>query len=102
VHLYNCNGEHIATAFHNYIFTPEGKNLGRYQADFECFVDRTGKYMGQIYEGNRLVRDPNFKYASFNFGDKGNEGDRAGWGKTPDIERTMLPIHLDHVSFGEE
>jgi hypothetical protein len=102
IHLYDSQGEHIATAFKNYLYSPEGKNLGRYQSDFECFVDRTGRYIGNIHEGNRLVRDVNFKYASFNFGDKGNEGDRAGWGRTPDIERTMLPLTLENVRFSED
>jgi hypothetical protein len=100
--LYNSGGEHIAVAVNGYIFSPEGKNLGRYQADFEVFVDRTGRYMGQIYEENRLVRDANFRYASFNFGDKGNEGDRAGWGRTADIFRTLLPPYLDDVKFSDD
>lgn len=100
--LYSSSGEHIAVAYKNYLYDPEGKNLGRYQDDFECFVDRSGRYLGQVYEGNRLVKDHNFRYSQFNFGDKGNEGDRAGWGRTPDIERVLLPTHLDDVSFGWE
>lgn len=101
LHLYNSGGEHIATAYGGYIYTPEGKNIGRYQSDFECFVDRAGHYIGQIHEGNRLVRDVNFRYASFNFGDRGNEGDRPGWGRTADIERTMLPLFLDNVRLND-
>jgi hypothetical protein len=102
VNLYNSQGEHVATCFLGYIYDPEGKNLGRYEADFECFVDRAGRYLGQVYDGNRLVREPTFRYANFNFGDRGNEGHRAGWGRTPDIERTTFPATLEDVNFTEE
>lgn len=102
VMLYSSGGDHVAVAWRGYLYDPEGKNLGRYQDDFECFVDRGGHYLGQIHDGNRLVKDHNFRYAHFNFGDKGNEGDKPGWGRTPDIERTSLPTFLDDVSFHED
>jgi hypothetical protein len=100
--LYRSSGEHVAVAYKGYLYDPEGRNLGRYQDDFACFVDRGGHYLGEIYDGNRLIKDHNFRYSHFNFGDKGNEGDRAGWGRTPDIERTLLPPHLEDVLLKEE
>ena len=100
--LYNSRGEHIAVAFEGHIYTPHGKHLGRWLDQLNAFVDREGWYFGEIVEENRLARDPNWLYRQMSFGNKGNEGDRAGWPGEPDTHPVVLERGYEDVKIGSE
>lgn len=98
--LYNSKGEHIAVAYKNGLYTPSGVNLGRLLEDFDVYIDRDGWYLGQIIEGDRLGRDPTWQHRDLNFGNKGNEGDSAGWGRQADtnayfFDRPFVDVKLE-------
>ncbi len=98
--LFNSKGEHVATACDAALYTPEGRNVGRWNEDLCVYLDRSGWYLGQIVEENRLAKDSTWQYRHMNFGEKGNEGDRAGWGRCPDIGPAILPYGFDDVKIG--
>jgi hypothetical protein len=97
-HLFNSRGEHVAVAWNDNLYTPSGKHIGRWAADLEVYLDRSGNYLGIVAEENRLVCDHNWQYRNINFGDRGNEGNRPGWTKQRDIEPIALPKWLSDVS----
>lgn len=97
INLFNSAGEHVATVCGKAIYTPEGQNIGRWNEELGVYLDRNGSYLGEIVEENRLARDPNWHYRHMNFGDRGNEGDRSGWGRRPDIGPAVLPRGWDDV-----
>lgn len=101
-HLYNSKGEHIAVAFDGGLYTPFGKYLGRWDAELDAFIDDKGWYLGQIVEGDRLAKDPNWHYRLMNFGNIASAGNRTGWTRQPDTDRVMLPYGYNDISFAEE
>ncbi len=102
VFLFNSHGEHIAVACDKALFSPQGENIGRLLEDYDVYLDRNGWYLGQIVDGNRLARDEAWIHRHLNFGDRGNEGDRAGWGRIADVERTYFDRGFEDVKLGSE
>lgn len=100
--LFNSHGEHVAVAYNKALFSPQGENIGRLLEDYDVYLDRNGWYLGQVLEGNRLGRDVAWIHRHLNFGDRGNEGDRAGWGRIADVERTYFDRGFEDVKFGED
>lgn len=99
IFLYNSKGEHVAVAYRAGLYSPQGENIGRLLDDYDVFLDRRGWYLGQIVDNNRLARDITWIHRHLNFGDRGNEGNRAGWGRGPDIERTYFDRGFEDVEF---
>jgi hypothetical protein len=98
VNLFNSRGEHIAVAWNENLYLPNGKHIGRWAADLAVYLDRKGNYLGIVVEENRLVADKNWQFRNMNFGDRGNEGDRPGWTKKRDIDAVAMPKWLEDVS----
>ncbi|MBX9688499.1 MAG: hypothetical protein K2X27_17450 [Candidatus Obscuribacterales bacterium] len=101
IFLYNSKGEHVAVAYKAGLYSPQGENIGRLLEDFDVYLDRSGWYLGQIVDGNRLARDLTWKHRDLNFGDRGNEGNCSGWGRSPDIERTFFDRGFEDVNLGD-
>jgi hypothetical protein len=99
--LYNSKGNHVAVAWDGFIFMPDGRNIGRWVPDLEAFLDRSGAYLGEIVEGNRLACHHDWPYKHMNFGDTGNTGDCAGWMHQPDTRSQLLPRNYDDFEFPE-
>lgn len=97
LHLFDSDGKHVAVVSSGGLFTADGKNLGRWDESLEAFIDRKGWYLGQIVDGNRLARDTNWQFKHMNFGDKGNEGNRSGFSRQSDIERTTFDKYFEDV-----
>ncbi len=102
IFLYDSKGQHVAVACKGALYSPAGENLGRLLEDYDVFLDRSGWYLGQILDGNRLARDPTWIHRHLNFGDRGNEGNRAGWGRAPDIEKTFFDYGFEDVEFSDD
>lgn len=96
-HLFNSFGYHVATVYEGNIYTPEGKNLGRFEEELGVFLSLNGRYMGQIVEENRLALDTNWQFRHISFGLLGDSGSRAGWGRQADIGRCVLPKDFEDV-----
>jgi hypothetical protein len=99
--LFNSRGEHIAVFANENLYAPSGKHLGRWSDDLQVFLSRKGNYLGAVGYENRLVRDKNWQFRNVNFGDRGNEGDRAGWTHRPDIEPVVMDAWLEDVHLNE-
>ena len=100
VFLYDSRGQHVAVAVEGGLFSPEGKVIGRYLAEFDVFLDCRGWYLGQIIDSNRLTRDPSWQFRELNFGDKNYFGKHSGWGRRGDIERTYFDMGFKDVDLG--
>jgi hypothetical protein len=98
-HLYNSMGEHVATEYEGNIYLPEGRHLGWWNDGLSVYLDRKGYYLGEIVDDDRFARNQMFQFSHMNFGES-KEGDRAGWGKRPDTNRTTLPRGYDDVKIG--
>jgi hypothetical protein len=97
-HFYSSRGRHIATSYLGYLYSPDGKHLGRWANDLGVFLDNKGSYLGHIVENNRLARDNTWKFISVNFGSVGNPEARTSWRRQSDIDRLTLPAPFQDVS----
>ena len=55
-HLFSSRGQHIANFADGYLYSPGGRNIGRYLEKERIFVDRRGKYLGELFGEHRLLR----------------------------------------------
>ncbi len=94
--IFNSRGENIAMEFNGHLYTPDGKYLGYWSADMEAYISKDGRYLGQIAERDRMVRDPSWRFRHLTFG-RGYEGDRSGWHRVADVERVILPFGMEDV-----
>jgi hypothetical protein len=53
--LFNSRGNHIANLQSGRLYAPSGQNIGR-QVSNGDIVDMNGSYLGEIVNGNRLLR----------------------------------------------
>jgi hypothetical protein len=54
-YLFNSRGRHIANFVGQQLHAPTGENIGHYLSDPGIFIDMSGRYLGQIVQGNRLM-----------------------------------------------
>lgn len=66
--LYNLNGDHIACDYNSNLYSLSGSLKGYFNEHFNIYIDLQGKYLGEIFNNNRLVyrKKHNFDY-SFNY-----------------------------------
>ena len=79
-YLFNSRGQHIANFVSGQLHARNGPNIGHYMKDQKIFIDRNGRYLGEIVYDNRLMRRKNSPYQSVNFGNYGNYGNVGNYG----------------------
>ena len=79
-YLFNSCGEHIANLVGQQLHAPSGANIGHYRADTGIFIDMSGRYLGEVVQGNRLMYKTSSPYRSANFGNYGNYGNAGNYG----------------------
>lgn len=62
------------------LHAPTGQNIGHYLSDQGFFIDMSGRYLGEIVHGNRLMFNRANPYISRNFGAYGNYGNPGNQG----------------------
>lgn len=67
--FYNYNGQFIATAISEQLYSPHGDHLGRYIPSHKIYVDLKGNYLGQVPFANRLLRSDLYSFDEINFGE---------------------------------
>jgi hypothetical protein len=72
--FFNSRGKHIANESGGRLYAPGGRNIGRYIESARIFVDISGRYLGEIVSGNRLMSNRSSGYRSTNFGNAGSTG----------------------------
>ena len=55
IHLYDSEGQHIATLDSSQLYGVSGRHVGAYIDDAGVFVDLRGRYLGEIYQNDRLL-----------------------------------------------
>ena len=58
IHLYDSEGQHIATLDSSQLYSVFGRHIGEYLDDAGIFVDLEGRYLGEIVQNDRLLDDP--------------------------------------------
>jgi hypothetical protein len=79
-YLFNSGGQHIANFVGKQLHAPTGENIGHYLSDHGFFIDMSGRYLGEIVHGNRLMFNRANPYGSTNFGAYGNYGNSGNYG----------------------
>ena len=57
MHLYDSDGQHIATLDSSQLYSVSGRHVGAYSDDEGIFIDLHGRYLGEIVQNDRLFDD---------------------------------------------
>jgi hypothetical protein len=79
-YLFNSKGQHIANFVNGHLHSPQGQNIGHFLEREGIFIDMRGRYLGEIVQGNRLMRSRNSVHRSVNYGSYGNIGSVGSYG----------------------
>ena len=79
-YLFNSRGQHIANFVGEQLHAPTGENIGHYLSNQGFFIDMSGRYLGEIVHGHRLMFNRANPYRSTNFGAYGNYGNPGNHG----------------------
>lgn len=83
--LYDSHGHHIANFVNGQLYATGGRNIGHYLENQQIFIDMSGRYLGEIVHGNRLMYKRNSSYGSTNYGSYGNYGNIGNYGNPGSI-----------------
>lgn len=96
-YLFNSRGRHIANFVGQQLHAPTGENIGHYLSDQGVFIDMSGRYLGEIVQGNRLMFNRSSPYRSTNFGAYGNYGNAGNYGNPGNHGSIGTPGGYDDV-----
>lgn len=89
--LFNSRGQHIANLVNGQLHAPTGENIGHFMQNQNIFIDMSGRYLGELIQGNRLMYNRtsphrNVSYGSYgNYGNVGNYGNPGNYGSIGSI-----------------
>lgn len=66
--LFDSRGRHIAVVMERQLFNRSGRNIGQYLPQYGIFVDRDGRYLGDVVRSDRLLYNLLSPYCTTNFG----------------------------------
>ncbi|GGL68962.1 hypothetical protein [Wenxinia marina] len=69
--LFDGRGNLVAHVDNDTLYTPDGAPLGLHLPHFGIFVDFDGSYLGEVVQGNRLMRRRNSPHALSRFSARG-------------------------------
>lgn len=79
-YLFNSRGQHIANFVNGQLHAPIGQNIGHYMDSANIFIDMSGRYLGEIVQGNRLMYNRSSPHKNTNYGNYGNYGNVGNYG----------------------
>ena len=79
-YLFDSRGRHIANFVKGQLYGPSGRNIGHFLDGSDIFIDMSGRYLGELVHGDRLLYRTNSPYRSTNFGNYGNYGNIGNYG----------------------
>jgi hypothetical protein len=82
---FNSRGQHIANESGGRLYAPGGRNIGRYVESARVFVDISGRYLGELVSGDRLMSNRSSGHRSTNFGNAGSAGSIGSAGSPGNI-----------------
>lgn len=89
--LFDSQGRHIANEVNGQLHAPTGENVGHFLESYGIFIDRHGRYLGEIVMRNRLLCRRPSPYSGTNFGVYGNYGNVGNYGNPGNYGSTGLP-----------
>jgi hypothetical protein len=81
-YLYDSCGRHIATVANRQLYNRGGTNIGQHLPQYGVFIDRQGRYLGEIVHRDRLLYNLLSPYCTTSFGNQ--QGHRGRLGMTAD------------------
>lgn len=79
-YLHDSHGKHIANFVNGQLYATSGSNIGHYLESQQIFIDVSGRYLGEIVYGNRLMYNRSSPHKSTNYGSYGNYGNIGSYG----------------------
>lgn len=79
-HLFNCQDQHIADLAGSRLQVQTDENIGHHLADPGISIDSSGRYLGEIVYGNRLMYYNASCYKTTSSGIDGNCGNAGNYG----------------------
>jgi hypothetical protein len=77
--LFDSQGRNIVNEQGGQLYTASGYNIGHYVEQAKVFVDLSGRYLGEILNGNRLMSLLSSPYLGTNFGSMGSTRHVGTW-----------------------
>ncbi len=91
--LFNSKGNHVANLQNDRLYAPHGPNIGR-QVSNGDIVDTSGHYLGEIVNGNRLLRRLG-RGNTGSYGNAGSSGSIGNAGNPGNIGATSIGGYTD-------
>lgn len=79
-YLFNSRGQHIANLVNGQLHALSGQNIGHFLEDQGIFIDMSGRYLGEIVQGNRLMYNRSSPHKTVNYGNYGSYGNAGNYG----------------------
>ena len=101
--FFNSRGHHIATLVNRQLYNRGGQNIGQYLPQYGVFIDRQGRYLGEIVQLDRLMYNLLSPHCTAYFGDQQPYvgqiepvGD-VGWREPIDRARGYMDLTRSHL-----
>jgi hypothetical protein len=72
--FFNSRGSFIASEESGRLHSRSGDNIGHFQIRERVFIDRTGRYLGEVVLGNRLMDNRRSQFRKVGFAVPGTYG----------------------------
>ena len=79
-YLFDSTGKHIANEVDGQLHALDGRNIGHFLIQQRIFVDMSGRYLGHVVAGNRLMSSTASALQAVRFGRLGNVGNAGSYG----------------------
>ena len=102
---FNSRGHHIATLVNRQLYNRRGHNIGQYLPQYGVFIDRQGRYLGEIVQHDRLLYNLVSPHCTAHFGTQQRSAGRIGSvgdvGRREPIARVRGYMDLTPAHLGE-
>jgi hypothetical protein len=79
-YLFDSTGKHIANEVNGQLHALDGRNIGHFLAQPSIVIDLSGRYLGEVVAGNRLMSNTSSAFQTVRFGRLGNVGNAGSYG----------------------
>jgi hypothetical protein len=79
-YLFDSTGKHIANEVNGQLHALNGRNIGHFLAQPSIVIDLTGRYLGEVVAGNRLMSKTASARQTARFGRRGSFGNAGSYG----------------------
>ena len=98
--LFDRRGQHIAIELEAELYSPMGSHVGHYLPDEGIFIDTSGRYLGEVLYGNRLVFNRHSPFRDSDFGNRSHHGNVGNYGNPGNRGAVSLPWGYEDIDAG--